>query len=330
MISNQVNIVNEPPVIVVNYQSNSYSGFVSELDASGSYDLNNDNLSYSWIVPSNVPVSSISGTSIKYLGPSVSSTQTIDFTLRVSDGKVTQSKDIHVDILPYKPELEAVKITKVEASSFQSPYFPYNIIDGDIGTMWASDGDNQWLTMKLKHSYNVQHIKLAFQPGQKRESYFDILGSTDNVNWEPILIKSASCGFSGDLQVFEFPYSKQEKEFNYIKLIGRCNSVDTWNYISEIKIFGYRHRNSLAYEEFPVKIYPNPAKEYITIRIDESTLSFDFMKIINLSGVPLLHEKLDPDIKEFTLPINLKKGTYLVQLSSGNLTMFSQKLVVIK
>ena len=59
-ISNQVNEsnVNLPPVIVVNYKSSSYSGFVSEINASGSYDTNKDNLTYTWIVPNNVPVSS--------------------------------------------------------------------------------------------------------------------------------------------------------------------------------------------------------------------------------------------------------------------------------
>ncbi len=102
--------------------------------------------------------------------------------------------------------------------------------------MWSADGDNQWLIIELKQSFDVQHVKLAFQPGQKRESYFDIFGSVDKVDWEPILVKSASCAFSGDPQVFEFPPSKTGKEFNYIKLV---NSTDSWNYLSELKIFGY-------------------------------------------------------------------------------------------
>jgi hypothetical protein len=327
-VTNNVTTSNAPPEIVVNYQSSSYSGFVREINASGSYDINKDNLTFNWTVPSNVPVSSTTGPSIKYLSPSVSSTQTIDFTLRVSDGKTNRSKVIPVNILPYKPELEEVKISRIEASSFQAPYFAYNVLDGDIGTMWAADGDNQWLVLKLKHSCDVQHVKLAFQPGQKGESYFDILGSTDNMNWEPILIKTASCDFSGDMQVFEFPHSKQGKEFNYIKLVGRCNSIDTWNYISEIKVFGYRHRNSMAYEELPVKIYPNPAIANVTVRIDESTLMPDFIQLIDLSGIVILRSELDPDIREFTIPFNLRKGIYIVQLGSGNSILFTQKLVV--
>ena len=91
-----------------------------------------------------------SGSTIKYLGPIVNSSQTVEFTLRVSDGKTTQSKIIPIEILPYKPELEVAEISNIEASSFQAPYYPYNIIDGNIGTMWSADGDNQWLIIELK------------------------------------------------------------------------------------------------------------------------------------------------------------------------------------
>ena len=171
-------------------------------------------------------------------------------------------------------------------------------------------------------------VKLAFQPGQNRESYFDILGSEDKVFWEPILTKSSSCAFSGDLQVFEFPPSKAVKEFNFVKLIGRGNSTDTWNHISELKIFGYPHRNSPEYEKLAVKIYPNPAKDHVTFRIDEPALSPDFIQITDLSGTVIYTSELAPDLREFTIPINFNKGIYIVQLTSGNLTLFTQKLVV--
>ena len=327
-VSNKVQIINNAPVVMVNYQSTTYSGFVNELNASGSYDANNDNLTFSWVIPGNIPVSSKTGSKIQYLSPIVHTNQKVEFVVNVSDGKTTQSKTIPIEIVPYEPGLDAAEIVKVEASGYSAPNYPSNIIDGNIGTMWAVNGDNQWLLLELKGPFNVQHVKLAFQPGYKRESYFDILGSEDMIKWDLILSKTNSCAFSGNLQVFDFPQSKAEKEYNYIKLVGYGNSLDMWNYISEFKIFGYKYKNPATYEELPVKIFPNPAQEFVNIKIDDTALKFDFMKIIDLAGNIVYQNELDPDVKEIQIFPDLKQGLYIIQMGSDNLTLFSQKLVV--
>jgi len=326
-VANRVNAVNAPPVIVVNYKSSVYSGFVSDLDASGSYDSNRDNLSFSWVIPDNIPVSSASGSKIRFLSPVVQQTLRVEFKLNISDGKVTQTKSIPVDILPYEPQLDVADVVNVTASSYQSPNYPSNIIDGNIGTMWSVSGDNQWIILQLKEPFAVQHVKIAFLAGQKKESYFDILGSEDNVDWEPIMLKSGSCDFSGSLQVFDFPPSKTTKEFRFIKVVGHCNSADTWNYISEFRIFGYRHKNP-SYENQLVTIYPNPAREFINVRIEDNTIFPDFIRIISMSGKIMIENKVDPGVTEFQMPVDLKKGLYLVQIGQGRMTVFSQKLIV--
>ena len=88
------------------------------------------------------------------------------------------------------------------------------------------------------------------------------------------------------------------------------------------------NKNSPSYENLSVKVYPNPASDHINIRIDASTFSADFLQIISLSGTILLQEKLDHDLKEFTIPFNLKQGLYIVQIRSGKMTFFAQKLLV--
>jgi len=320
--------VNTPPVAVVNYSSTSYSGFVNELNASGSYDTNNDVMTFSWTVPGNVAVSSKNESKIKFLSPIVSKPQKLLFTLKISDGKITKSKDVPVEILPYQADLEVAEISNIEASNFQSPDFPRNILDGDIGTLWSTNGDNQWIILELKEPFNIQHVRLAFKPGQIRESYFDILGSKDKVIWEPILTKSASCSFSGDLQVFDLPPSKSGEEFNYVKLIGQGNSVDSWNYISEFRIFGYRHKNPSNYENLMVKIYPNPARDVVNILIDDPSFNPDFINIVSLTGTILHTEKIDPGTRQFQVPLNFKAGIYIVQMGTDEMTMFTQKLII--
>jgi hypothetical protein len=328
VVTPPVVVPNTAPVAVVNYVNGTYSGFVGELNASGSYDADKDNLSFTWKVPNNISVSATNSSVIEFLAPIIDVKQTYEFTLTVSDGKAAQSKTIPVEILPYQPGLETAEVIAVEAGDFQTPYLPYNIIDGNIGTMWSAIGDDQWIILELKGAFNIQHIKVAFQPGQRKESYFDVLGSNDKENWEPVLTKSRSCAFSGDLQVFEFPPSKTDKEYRYVKLVGQGNSLDSWNYISEFRIFGYKHKNPTSYEDLIVKIYPNPAREIVNILIDEPTFNPDFIKIVSLTGKVLYNDKVNPGIRQLQIPIDFKQGIYIVQMGIGEMTAFTQKLVV--
>ncbi len=318
---------NTPPVVTINYVKAINSGFVGTLNASGSYDANKDNLTYTWKAPANIPVSSVNGPVIQYLAPVVDSKQTFDFTLVVSDGKSPQTKVIPVEIVPYQPQLESAEIIAIETDESQSSSQPYNIVDGNIGTTWAVQGRDQWIILELKTAFSIQHVKLAFQPNQKREFYFDVYGSNDKETWEPILSKTSSCAFSGNLQVFDFPASKAEREFKYVKVVGQGNSTDQWNYIAEFRIFGFRYRNP-SYEEQIVKIYPNPATEIVNVKIDEPSFVPDFINILTLTGKIIYTNIIEPDKRLLQIPVNFKKGIYLIQMGKGSITMFSQKLVV--
>jgi hypothetical protein len=169
---------------------------------------------------------------------------------------------------------------------------------------------------------------MAFSLTQIKEYYIDILCSNDKVTWEPILTKSASCGFSGGIHVFEFPLSQKEKEFSFIKVVGRCNSTDNWNCISELKILGYKNPDLESINP-AVTIFPNPAKGSFTVRIDDPQMKPDYIKLIDLSGIVYTRLEVDPDMKNYPLELNLKKGIYIVELTSGKLTLFTQKVVVI-
>jgi len=319
---------NNPPVVLVSTQSEYPSGFVGEIDASKSYDSDKDILSYTWIAPASFPVSSTTGPKIRFLNPVVNSTITTEFKLNISDGKTVQSKTIPISIRPYRTDLDVAEVIDITASEYNASDLPYNILDGRIETMWSAYGDNQWIIMELKEPFDIQHVKIAFQPQGRKESYFDILASTDKKEWEPIFTKTASCSFSGNLQVFEFPPSKSEKEFKFVKIVGHTNSVDKFNYISEFRIFGHRHSYNSTYEQQPVKIYPNPAEFFVNISIDDNALNFDFINIINMAGKIVFRNRLDPGIRNFKIPIDFKKGLYILQMGLGGITLFTQKLII--
>jgi hypothetical protein len=56
----------------------------------------------------------------------------------------------------------------------------------------------------------------------------------------------------------------------------------------------------------------------------------DKVRIIDFPGKIILENKLNPGIKNVQIPINLKSGVYIVDLGTGNLILFSQKLIINK
>jgi hypothetical protein len=78
--------VNVPPVVVVNNITSNHAGFVSDLNASGSYDTNKDNLSFTWKGPDNTPVSATNSSILQFLAPVADISHTYEFTLLISDG----------------------------------------------------------------------------------------------------------------------------------------------------------------------------------------------------------------------------------------------------
>ena len=144
-VTNNVNNVNTPPAVTLNYNPSNYAGFIGELDASKSSDNDKDNLIFEWTALADIEVSSVSGPVIKFLAPLVTETESLEFLLKVSDKKSIQSKTISIDINPYKPQSTTANITKVVASDFIGINDPDNIIDNNTGTLWSSEGINQWM-----------------------------------------------------------------------------------------------------------------------------------------------------------------------------------------
>jgi len=77
-----------------------------------------------------------------------------------------------------------------------------------------------------------------------------------------------------------------------------------------------------------ITIYPNPAREFINISILETSMQPQLLKIFDLSGKLFLESQINTGTSNKVL-INLKSGIYIVQIVSGNIINFVQKLVVL-
>lgn len=77
-----------------------------------------------------------------------------------------------------------------------------------------------------------------------------------------------------------------------------------------------------------LKIYPNPAFNYINISLPDATEVLDYIRIINLSGKAVFSSKLDRDVRELQIRINIPPGFYFVQLGLNNRPHFTKKMVI--
>jgi len=77
-----------------------------------------------------------------------------------------------------------------------------------------------------------------------------------------------------------------------------------------------------------ITIYPNPAREFINISVLETSLQPQLLKIYDLSGKLFLESQITTGTSNKVL-INLKSGIYVVQVVSGTIINFVQKLIVL-
>ena len=332
MVSNNCmsgEIAQDPPVIDVTYPATVFGGFVGELDAAASYDPNNLIISATWTVPGDVPVSDTTGFNIKFLAPVVTKSTPLVFTVTISNGVDKVSKDITVDVIPYHPELYKAKIIDTEASNFIIPYIPSQATDGDSSTYWSSDGTDQWLQVKFSRPSIIRYVQLNFLNNQRYTSYFDIYGSTDRINWDPLLLNGSSCGFSGESQIFSLPTQYSDNEYLYLKYVGQGNSVNSFNNISDFRAFGPFNPNSQVNGDMEIKVYPNPSTDLINILITNPDIIPDKIIIADMSGKKRLEKEVNVIDNFFQVALNLNPGMYVVELLSGNLILATQKILVV-
>jgi hypothetical protein len=79
-----------------------------------------------------------------------------------------------------------------------------------------------------------------------------------------------------------------------------------------------------------ITIYPNPARDYFNVSFQEQerSLEHQILKIFDLSGKLCLESILNSGNNNYHVLFNLKSGIYIVQIVSGSIINFVQKLIV--
>ncbi|MCU6711254.1 DNRLRE domain-containing protein [Paenibacillus sp. J5C_2022] len=153
--------------------------------------------------------------------------------IEVSDhaSALTTRYAIHMD-LEEEPPLPSLPVAAVSASSHDGNV-PANTIDGDLSTRWSSLGSGEWIQYDLGSLQTIETISIAWFRGTERRGYFDAAVSQDGVEWTTVIANGVSSGKSLKPE----HYATATRTARYVKIIGKGNSVNAYNSLTEVQFY---------------------------------------------------------------------------------------------
>ena len=103
--------------------------------------------------------------------------------------------------------------------------------DGDLSTVWSVEGTDEWIVYEFDQEYTIESMLIYLNKATERIAYFDVLASTDGVNFTPVITDGAGNGKT-ESETFTFPTPVTAK---YIKYVAKGNNTSDWNAIKEIR-----------------------------------------------------------------------------------------------
>lgn len=161
---------------------------------------------------------------------------------------------------------------------------PGNVLDNDLNTRWSASGDGQWIQFCLESARTVTGVQIAFYNGTSRTSTFDILTSTDGINWSTAAAGRVSSGTSASLETFNITAVTAK----YVRIVGHGNSVNAWNSYTEVVILPNTVAARVA-EDAPASTamltsYPNPFTSTANITYQLEKEGHVQLTVLDLAG----------------------------------------------
>lgn len=232
-------------------------------------------------------------------------------------------------------EIIEIPIVNVTASTFQNPNVPQNSFDNNLNTRWSAEGNPQFITYDLGSIYKVGYITTAWYNGDMRKSYFDIELSSDDISWDNVYSGETS-GTTVEQEPTYFPVT----EGRFLRIIGKGNTVNLWNSITEVDIYGIKNNptsisknlknGSLSYNLN--QNYPNPFNPTTNINFSIPEKTFVSLTIYNSLG-----QKIEQLISGFynsgkySVEFNASKlssGTYYYRLTTDSFTDIKKAILL--
>lgn len=195
---------------------------------------------------------------------------------------------------------------------------PANVQDNNLTTRWSANGDGQWIQFCLTTQTQVSGVSIAFYNGTARRSIFDVLTSTDGINWSNAATNLSSSGTSTAPEPFTFP----ARSAKYVRIVGHGNTVNTWNSYTEVKITSSSATLAPAKtEKTSLTSYPSPFSNNSTVSFYLEKPAVVLLAVYDNSGkqVAVLKQgKLDAGhYTSNLLGTQLPAGVYTLKLTYG-------------
>jgi hypothetical protein len=124
-------------------------------------------------------------------------------------------------------------VDSVTASGFKPTYGPENTIDGDLATLWAAEGEGQWIQYDLGEVTPVDRVFISWYAGDKRKERFEISKSVDGSRWDVIFKGTSSGTVPGPEPCDVRPFTAR-----HIRITGHGNTANSWNSMAEVFFLG--------------------------------------------------------------------------------------------
>jgi len=110
---------------------------------------------------------------------------------------------------------------------------PANTQDGSLSTRWSANGDGQWIQFKLASPATVSAVRIAWYKGNERKSLFDVQTSATGSSWSTLFT-----GLTTGSTLGPESCDVADSTGQFVRIVGHGNSVNLWNSITEVEIFG--------------------------------------------------------------------------------------------
>ncbi len=110
-------------------------------------------------------------------------------------------------------------------------FVPENAIDNNYETLWSAQGEVP-ITVEFDKEYTITNIEVFLNPNSGRSAKFEVLYSTDGVNFTSIAEYNSNGKVADDWEVFTFETPVNAK---YVRYFAKGSDKSMWNGVKEMR-----------------------------------------------------------------------------------------------